>query len=440
MILTDDGAARLVSRREARNGMMSSWPNGYSMMDPAAIPPPGMYHQQRAGVPVTIHTAMQVDSVFTSLRVLSNAVIKLGDPMAYTEKLDKDNRVYRAYLAEQPPVLSCTWGPGVFQYDGTARTVVSLGLFGEAFWYTIERDDLQFPTAVEVLNPAFVDTSKPNKVFYGSGNNKVELNPADLTHIPFLAMPGAQRGLNSIEYAGVAYALALAAMEYGQRWFSQGASPSYLLSTDMKLGQEEVKRIAEKFLIEHSGLQAAHLPLVVDQGLKVERIQSTPDEAQYLNTLEYARRVIAAWFGLPTHLVGGTADGGNVWGGTVEQQSIQMIAFTLSGYTARLNAAWSSLLPTGVKAALDEEPLRHPDAAALAKLIQMSRLTGVETANEIRVHRLNLAPHPDGDELIQPLNSNTSPTVGAVFGEEVADELDLAVPTADSSGASDDAA
>jgi HK97 family phage portal protein len=392
-----------------------------------------MYNQQRAGVPVTVHTALQVDSVFTSLRVLSNAVIKLGDARAFVEKYDKDNHPYRSYLPSQPPILTSTWGPGVFQYDGTARSIMSLGLFGEAFWYTLERDRLQFPTALEVLNPAFVDIKKDGSIWYGSGTSKKELKWEDITHIPFLAMPGANRGLNSIEYAGVAFALALAAMEYGERWFAQGASPSYLLSTDMKLGQEEVKRIAEKFMIEHSGLQAAHLPLVVDQGLRVEKIQSTPDEAQYLNTLEYARRVIAAWFGLPTHLVGGTADGGNVWGGTVEQQSIQMTAFTLSGYITRLDQAYSSLLPDGEKAALDDSSLKNPDAASTAKLIQMSRLTGVETANEIRVARLHLPPHPDGDELIQPLNSNTSPTVGAVFAEEVADELDIAVPTVDSS-------
>lgn len=415
--------------------MMAGYPNGYGLQDPAAIPPPGMYSMQRAGVPVTVHTAMQVDSVFTALRVLSNAIIKLGSPRAYTEALDAENRPYRQWLADQPPILTQTYGPGCFQYDGTARTVISMGLFGEAFWYVLERDELQYPTAVEVLNPAFVgDTPEKDAngrptgriaYTYGTGANKVPLDPENLVHIPFMAMPGAQRGLNSIEYAGVAYALALAAMEYGQRWFSQGASPSYLLSTEQKLGQEEVKRIAEKFLIEHSGLQAAHLPLVVDQGLKVEKIQSTPDEAQYLNTLEYARRVIAAFFGLPTHLVGGTADGGNVWGGTVEQQSIQMVAFTLSGYIVRLNEAWSSLLPTATKAALDEEQLIVADAASMSKFVQMTRLTGVMTQNDLRVRMFKLAPKDGGDVLLAPLNSNTSPTVGAVFAEEVADDLGI---------------
>lgn len=410
--------------------MMAGWPNGWGWNDPAAIPPPGLYNQQRAGVPVTVHTAMQIDAVYTALRVLSNAVIKLGCPRAFTEALDADNRPYRQWLAQQPPILSQTFGPSVFQFDGTARTVVSLGLYGEAFWYVLERDRLQYATCVEVLNPALVDVKRDGSIWYGTGTSRLELDWANVIHIPFLSMPGAQRGLNSIEYAGVSYALALAAMEYGQRWFAQGASPSYLLSTDQKLGQEEVKRIAQKFLIEHSGLQAAHLPLVVDSGLKVDKIQSTPDEAQYLNTLEYARRVIAAFFGLPTHLVGGTADGGNVWGGTVEQQSIQMVAFTISGYTVRLDEAFSRLLPEGQSAALDDEKLIVSDAASMAKLIQMLRLTGVETPNEIRVGKFRKRPREGGDDLLTPLNSNTSPAVGAVFAEEVADDLDVTVPAA----------
>jgi HK97 family phage portal protein len=430
MIITPSGVTRHVERRSVLSSMY-----GAAMTDPAAIPPPGMHSQRRAGVPVTMHTALQVDAVMTSLRVISNAVIKLGDARAYTEALDDDNMPYREWLPDQPKILSETWGPKVFQYDGVSRTVFSLGLFSEAFWYVIEWDDMARPGVLEVLNPAIIEFKRDGTIWYGTGRDKVELNPERLINIPFLAMPGAQRGLNAIEYAGVSFALALAAMEYGQRWFAQGASPSYILSTEQKLGPDEITRIAEKFLVEHSGLQAAHLPLVVDSGLKVEKTQSTPDEAQYLKTLEYARRVIAAYFGLPSHLVGGAA-ADTTWGGTVEQQALQMTAFTISGYTVRLEQAYGSLLATGHKAALDTSVLELRDATSLAKFIQMVRLTGVETPNEIRVGKLRKRPRPGGAELLTPLNSNTSTPVGEVDAEEIADVLGLDVPDDTSTGSS----
>ena len=271
----------------------------------------------RAGVPVTAHTSMQVDAVFTCIRVITNAIIRMGNPRAYQLATDDLNRPYRTWLPNQPGILTKTWGP-TWQFDGMARTVVSLALFGEAFWVTLTRDYLGFPSALEVLHPAFVeikvDEQGNSHFYYGTGTSKKELDANDVTHIPFLAFPGARRGLSSIEYAGVAFALALAAMEYGQRWFTQGASPSFIISSESKLGQEEVERIAQKFLVQHSGLQSAHLPLVIDGGVKVDKVSATPDEAQFLGTLDYARMAIGSWFGLPSHLVGVMSDKPNIWG------------------------------------------------------------------------------------------------------------------------------
>lgn len=393
--------------------MMASWPNGWGWNDPAAIPPPGLFAMQRAGVPVTPHTALQVDVVHTALRVISNAIIKMRNPRAYRTAFDsKSNLPYKKWLNPQPAILTSTFG-NQFQYDGRRRTVISLGLFGEAFWYTLTRDSLGYPTAIEVLHPAFVTVNADDKgrpvYFYGNGVNRKPLEREDVTHIPFMAMPGARRGLSSVEYAGVQFALALAAMEYGQRWFAQGASPSFLLSTEQKLGRTEVKRIASTFLVEHSGLQSSHLPLVVDSGLKVQKISSTPDEAQYLGTLEYARTCIAAWFGLPSHLVGGANDKGNVWGKTVQEQGFQLVDFTLSGYTVALEEAYASLLPKGISVAFTEHAILRANAADTAALITAVRTATAETQNEVRIKYLDDAPLPSGDNLNAPLASNVVP-------------------------------
>lgn len=412
---------------ETRTSAMTSWPNGWGWNDPAAIPPPGLYQMQRAGVPVTAHTSLQVDIVFTCLRVISNAITKMGNLRGYTEELDANNLPYRQYLARQPSILTSTFGGkppvGMWQYDGRRRTVMSLALFSEAFWLTLVRDQrgatAGLPLALEVLHPAFMDvrknkTTQAVEYWYGSGVNRVQLPTEDVTHIPFMALPGAARGLSSIEYAGVAFALALAAMEYGQRWFSQGASPSFLLTTDQKLGQEEVERIAQKFLIQHSGLQSAHLPLVMDMGMKAEKIQATPDEAQFINTLEYARMCIASWFGLPAHLTGGTADKGNVWGKTVEEQGFQMEDFTFSGYTVPLEEAHSSLLPAGQLAGFDESLIRRANSADLAAEITAFRTATVATQNDIRVRKLRWPPIPGGDDINAPLASNVAPASTAI--------------------------
>lgn len=403
--------------RESRSSNMNSWPNGWGWQDPAAIPPPGLYSMQRAGVPVTPHTSLQVDVVHTALRVISNAIIKMRDPRAFSTALDDQNRPYRQWLPTQPGILTNTFG-NMFQYDGRRRTVISLGLFGEAFWLTLTRNYLGYPSALDVLNPLFVTVNADEQTgapiyYYGSGVNRIQLPTEDVTHIPFMAVPGARRGLSSIEYAGVSYALALAALEYGQRWFSQGASPSFLLTSEQKLGKEEVERIAQKFLVEHSGLQAAHLPLVLDGGMKAQKISSTPDEAQYLNTLEYARTCIASWFGLPQHLVGGAADKGGVWGKTVQEQGYQMEDYTFSGYIVPMEEAFGSLLPRGQSAAFDESLITRANSADLAAELSALRNTTLETINEIRVTKLRMPPIAGGDDINAPLASNVAPGTAA---------------------------
>ena len=391
--------------------MMGSFPNGWGWNDPSAIPPPGLYSQQRAGVPVTPHTVLQIGVVHRCLEVIVNSIIQMGNPQAYTLQQDKDNRNYRTYSPNQPAVLTNTWGLNN-QTEGTTRTVASLGLFGEAFWYVLSRNYLQFPTALEVLNPLFLVVNQAEdggpQYFYGTGVNRVELEREDVFHIQGLTMPGARRSLSTVEYESISFALALAALDYGSRWFAQGASPSFILTTEQRIGKDEVKRIAETFLVEHGGLQSAHLPLVVDSGLKVDRISSTPDEAQYLGTLEYVRQEIAGYFGIPSHLIGSTGDS-NLWGKGLEEANFSLIDFTLSGYTARINEAYTNLLPRGTYAALDDRALARANSADRAHEVTSIRTATIMTPNEIRRDYYSLPPATGGDNLDAPLASNVAP-------------------------------
>lgn len=408
--------------REQRGAMLAGWPNGYGNSDPSAIPPPGMYNQQRAGVPVTPHTVLQLGVVHRCLEVIVNSVLQMGNPRAFRWVNDKDNQPYRAYLgAAQPAVLSNTWG-NLTQSEGTTRSLISMALFGETFWYTLTRDFYQFPSSLEVINPMFMtvneDESHNPVYFYGAGVNRVQLESENITHIQGLTMPGARRSLSAIEYESPSFALALAAVEYGSRWFAQGASPSFLLSTEMKLNKDEVKRIAETFLTEHSGLQASHLPLVLDSGMKAQKISSTPDEAQFLGTLEYIRQEIAGFFGIPPHLIGSTGDSGGTWGKGVEEGNYSMIDFTLSGYTTRLEEAYTSLIPRGQFASLDESNLFRANAADRAKEITAIRLNTVKTINEIRRDTYGYPPVPGGDVLDAPLASNLAPANSSAIGAD----------------------
>jgi HK97 family phage portal protein len=419
-------ATRAGNRRLPSETRSAGWGGG-AWLDPTAIPPPGFGQLQRAGVIVSEKSLLQVDVVFTALRIITTAILKMGDPRAYQEELSDDNIPFRRFLADQPEVLSDTFGGRLFQYDGRRRTLMSMALFGEAFWYVLDRDRLAYPAALDVLHPAFMEVKVASAIdvranraqaegdsmyIYGSGRDKKLLDPGDVIHIPFMAMPQARRALSSVEYVAVSGALAMAAYEFGSTWFSQGASPSFLLSTEAKLGQPEVERIAEKFVIDHAGLGSAHLPLVLDNGLKADKVMASPDEAQYTTTLEYSRNVIASWFGvdemIPNALQRQTPQPAH----TSQERMQRFITFTLSGYTVPLEEAYSSLLPKGRKATLPEDNLLTPDPQGLSEEITALRQTQVATPNDLRVRKLHWPPSDDpaADEIIAPLASNTAPS------------------------------
>ena len=405
---------------ETRNlgGMWSSMGGAMSLQDPSAIPPAGWPLMQRAGIQLTPHVLLMCDVVFTALRIISTNIVKMGPLRAYKEQLSDDNIPYRVWQGKQPQLLSEPFTPqsSAPTSTGFQRLIWSMGLFGEAWLLKVIRDDLQYVEMTEILHPLFLEV-KTDKVtgdpiyIYGSGQSKVELDPEDVIHIPFLSVPAARRALAPIEYVGVASALALAAYEFGSSWFSQGASPDFILTTDAKLGQEEVQRIAQKFLIDHGGLNQAHLPLVLDRGLKAEKVMSSPDESQYTTTLEYARSVIASWFGVPESLIyNGLVRPAPPAPGALEDQNRQFLTSCLAGYITPIEEAFSRLLPKGINAAWDDTRLSQPNATALAAEIMALRQTQSASVNDIRTRKLHWPPVPGGDDVLAPLASNTAPS------------------------------
>ena len=294
---------------------------------------------------------------------------------------------------------------------GIGKTVVSMGLFGEAWWLIKTRDTYGNASALEPLHPAFVEqkvdanASKLESVWYGTGSKRVELDPADLVHIPRMILPGDRSGLSPVKNEAPIFAIAIAAVQYSQMWFAQGGQPSYVLSTDKKLGQDEIDRIFEHLLLEHSGLQKAYTPLILDSGVKPEITQVDPEKSQMIGTLQFVRSEITGYFGIPAHLVGGTGDTGNVWGKGIQEENFSLIDYTFSGYKVPIEEAFTQITPRGQFVGIDERQLGRANALDTGRATLANRTAAKTTPNEER--RVDgLPPVPGGDDIKTPLNSN----------------------------------
>lgn len=424
-------------------------PYGYGLQDPSAIPPPGLNQMSRAGVMVTPDTLLQVDVVFTSLRIIDNHVMRMGDLRAYTDEMwGPDNVNYRLFLKNQPAILTDTWGGRMVQSDGMSRTVWSMGLFGEAFWYVLLRDRLAYPEALDVLHPAFMEVKAADAqdvarghaknvgdpmYIYGTGQDKRILDPENVIHIRGKSLPQSRRAMSPIEYVGVAGALAMAAYEFGSAWFAQGASPDFILSTTAKLGTAEVERIAQRFTAKTAGLVNAHRTIVLDSGLEAKEMMIAPDKAQFLNTLEYARSVVGSWFGINEEWLGNALQrlSPPVPGGFQEQEQ-RFNLHTLTGYLVPIKEAFETrVLPAGVKCAFMEDELERPSTVAQSQAVLAYRNSQSYTQNDARVRILRVPPIAGGDVMQAPLASNVS---GAQNQAMPPDPAEGTKPTPDKEG------
>lgn len=426
-IRTPDGRFehRPIERRAiTATSTFAGWNDSLSVT--GVVPPHGYDFLNRAGVNVTPKTVLSIGVVQRCLEVIQNATFVMGSPRPYTRAFHKASGMrYREWIPDgtrsYPAVLDAPWGTTPFAdkapvpYNvGAGRTTTSMGLFGEAWWLTISRDTTTGrPSALEVLHPSFVtmevtpNAAKLKTIWYGMGSKRVELTPADLIHIPRLILPGDRSGVNPIKSESPMFAIAIAAVQYSQMWFAQGATPSYVLSTPQRLGDEEIDRIFEKLLLEHSGLNKAHTPLILDSGVEPKTTQIDPTKSQMNETLQYIRSEQAGYFGIPLHLVGATGDSGNVWGKGIQEENIGLEDFTLSGYRVPMEEAFSSILPKGIRAAVNQKALRKSADLTRSKLVLSNRQGAVTMPNEERMDQTFLPLTTESaNSITTPMNAN----------------------------------
>lgn len=403
----------------------SGFQNWDSISMTGVVPPHGYDYLNRAGVQVTPKTVLGIGAVQRCLEVIQNAHFFMGPPRPYTFGWDSDGVAYRDWIpgtdSSYPQLLNAPWGTSRFADNapipynvGAGRTFASMGLFGEAYWVCTARDGKGNMAALEPINPAFLDFGPtgqdPKSIWYGVANQRVELDPEDMVHIPRLILPGDRSGLSSIKTQSAIFAIAIAAVQYSQMWFAQGGQASYILTTDNKLNEDDLDRVFEHILLEHSGLNKTYTPLILDSGIKPEMVQADPDKSQMTQTLSYVREEIGGYFGLPLHLIGASGDSGNVWGKGIQEQGIQMNMFTFSGYRIPYEEAFTQVTPKGIYAGLNWRVLNQASAVDMSKLTQARRLGAVTSPDEER-REFELKPQNTeaSSSITTPMNSNVPP-------------------------------
>ena len=373
-----------------------------------------------SGKQVNERTSMQMTAVYSCVRILSEAVASLPlNVFRYTGNGGKekafDHPLYRLLHDEPNPEMSS------FIFRETLMT--HLLLWGNAYAQII-RNGKGEVIALYPLMPdrMTVDRDSNSRLYYKYRKSNddaptmesgvVSLAPSDVLHVPGLGFDGLV-GYSPIAMAKNAIGLAIAAEEYGSKFYANGAAPSGVLEHPGTL--KDPTRVRDSWNSTFGGSSNSHKVAVLEEGMKYTPISISPNEAQFLETRKFQINEIARIFRVPPHMVGDLEKSSF---SNIEQQSLEFVKYTLDPWVIRWEQAlYRALLSEEEKKTyffkFNVEGLLRGDYQSRMQGYAIARQNGWMSANDIRkLEDLDRIPAELGGDLYL-INGNMLPLESA---------------------------
>ena len=368
-----------------------------------------------AGKTVTERSAMQMTAVYACVRILSEAVAGLPVHLyKYTDDGGKEKAIsHPLYLLlhdEPNPEMSS------FVFRETLMT--HLLLWGNAYAQIIRNGKGEIAALYPLMpNKMTVDRDENGKLFYQYQRSTDEalkdigtviLSPRDVLHIPGLGFDGLV-GYSPIAMAKNAIGLAIAAEEYGSKFYANGAAPSGVLEHPGTI--KDPSRVRESWQNTFGGSGNSNKVAVLEEGMKYTPISISPNEAQFLETRKFQINEIARIFRVPPHMVGDLEKSSF---SNIEQQSLEFVKYTLDPWVIRWEQSIQRTLLTPDEkkqyfVKFNVDGLLRGDYASRMNGYGVARQNGWMSANDIReLENLDRIPKEEGGDLYL-INGNMLP-------------------------------
>jgi HK97 family phage portal protein len=357
-----------------------------------------------SGMRVSADNALRVAAVYASVRILAETMASLPFVL-YRQRADggkdrvTDHWLYRL-LAKRPNRYQ---NP----YEWREMLQGHLALRGNAYNRIVANSRGEILELVPI---------HPDRI-------KMELTPAgdyryrvmdrlgvetiiprgEIWHLRGLSSDGLM-GMSPIDLARESLGMALAAQDYGARFFANDAKPTggWIEFPGSFKDTEAKKVFRESYQAAQSGANRGKV-LVLENGMKFHEVGVTNKDAQFLELRKFQITDIARLFRVPPHMI---ADLERATFSNIEQQSLEFVMHTMTPWAERWEASIESeLLFDGddLEVEFDFSNLMRGDAASRSSYYQSGIQNGWLTRNEARIAE-NLNPLDGLDEPLRPLN------------------------------------
>jgi HK97 family phage portal protein len=353
---------------------------------------------------VSADNALRVAAVYASVRILAETMASLP-LVVYQRRVDggkdkvTDHWLYRL-MAKRP---------NRFQNPFEWREMLQghLALRGNAYNQIITNPRGEI---IELM-PIHPDRVKIELLPSGEyryrvtdrAGTEVIMPRGDVWHLRGLSSDGLM-GMSPIELARENLGMALAAQDYGARFFANDAKPTggWIEFPGTFKDNEAKKVFRESYQQAQSGANRGKV-LVLENGMKFHEVGVTNKDAQFLELRKFQITDIARLFRVPPHMI---ADLERATFSNIEQQSLEFVMHTMTPWAERWEASIESeLLLAGddIEIEFDFANLMRGDAASRSSYYQSGIQNGWLTRNEARIAE-NLNPIDGLDQPLRPLN------------------------------------
>ncbi|MFD0902341.1 phage portal protein [Actinomadura sediminis] len=353
---------------------------------------------------VDVDRALRLAPVYAAGRLLASSVAAL--PLQ-TYQRRGGARVKLEWVPE------LFWRPSVqgTLYDWVFRAVASMVYRGNAVGLVTARDEFEFPTMVEWLNPDQVHVQDDQMFGPGSFTNPIwyyqgrVVPTEDIVHIPWFTLPGRVWGLSPLAAYAASVNVGLSAQQFSEQWFDAGGTPpGTFRNSEKKVDQADANIIKARLTAAIRSRQ----PIVFGNDWEYTPISVSPNEARFIETMRLGATQIASIYGIPPEMIGGESGASMTYANT-EMQQIQFLQTCLLPWLTKLEGALNLLLPPSQYVRFNADALIRADSQTRWANYKTAREIGVMNRDEIRALE-DMAPLPDGQGAdYEPLRAAQAP-------------------------------
>jgi HK97 family phage portal protein len=290
-------------------------------------------------MPVSIHNAVTHAASSACIDALATSVSTLP--------VDVVRQVAGARRPVEPPPPLIAQPSSLVESDVWMYQLVdSMLTDGNGFGFVQGLDSMQRPTAIDLIDPAKVVDRRvtdgvPIVTVINSGDHA--LYPwGDVWHIPGkYVKAGTPFAESPIRRAAATIGGALAAREFGSRFFGDGGHPGGLISASQDLTADQAAAVKRAFMNAVSGNRE---PAVLGAGLTYQPLMVDPNDSQFIELMRFSIEEACRFWRVPPSMVYAAVSGQNVTYSNVSQADLHYLKHSLEGLLVRVERAMSRLI------------------------------------------------------------------------------------------------